>query len=85
MVDEVNEPGIDEMDSETRELSDRREFLGSLGKWSTAAIAAILLIDSPSSNEASGWSNSSGSQSWWLDKSRRLRMAQQPRGRRQLG
>jgi hypothetical protein len=53
----VNEPGIQPEDSETKERSDRRDFLRSLGKWSTAAIAAILLTESTPSNEASAWPN----------------------------
>ena len=68
MADQVNEPDTqadsDQMDSEApelSELSDRRDFLRSLGKWSTAAIAAILVIESSPSNEASGWVNRRGS------------------------
>ena len=60
MADKVNEPD-EQLDPEARELSDRRDFLRSLGKWSTAAIAAILLIESTPSGEASGWVNSRGS------------------------
>ncbi|HEX6044268.1 MAG TPA: hypothetical protein VFZ22_07250 [Pyrinomonadaceae bacterium] len=61
MDDKVNEPGIQPEDSETKERSDRRDFLRSLGKWSTAAIAAILLTESTPSNEASAWPNRRGS------------------------
>ena len=87
MEQQVNAPAIRELDSEARELSDRRDFLRSLSKWSTAAISAILLIESAPSREASpgGWARSDGA---WLNSgtnSWRLRMAQQPRGRRQLG
>ena len=46
---------------EDRELSERREFLCSLGKWSSAAIAAILLIEASPSGEAAGWVNHRGS------------------------
>ena len=41
-----NEPGIQQEDVETKELSERRDFLRSLGKWSTAAIATILVTES---------------------------------------
>ena len=49
---------------ETSEVSDRREFLRSLGKWSAAAIAAILLAESVTTKEASGWVNRRGS---WIN------------------
>lgn len=65
MTDEVNEPDTRQMDPEERELSDRRDFLRSLGKWSTAAITAILLTESSPSDEASGWANSRGS---WVNR-----------------
>lgn len=90
MDDRVNQPD-DQPDNEQllnaearelSELSDRREFLRGLGKWSTAAIAAIVVIESSPSSQPSGWVNRRGS---WVDKSSRLEMAQQPRGRRQLG
>lgn len=55
MDNEANEPEMDD-----REVSDRREFLRSLGKWSTAAIAAILLSESMPSSEAAGWVNRRG-------------------------
>ena len=61
MADEANEPDNEQLDPEARELSDRRDFLRSLGKWSTAAIAAILLTESSPSSEASGWVNRRGS------------------------
>jgi hypothetical protein len=61
MDDKVNESDIQSEDSETKERSDRRDFLRSLGKWSTAAIAAILLTESTPSNEASAWPNRRGS------------------------
>lgn len=61
MDDRVNEPETQQEDPEARKLSDRRDFLRSLGKWSTAAIAAILLTESDSSNEASAWVNRRGS------------------------
>src|SRR5262245_42536858 len=64
MADELNEPENRQLDPEARELSDRRDFLRSLGKWSTAAIAAILLTESSPSNEASGWVNRRGS---WIN------------------
>jgi hypothetical protein len=67
---------------ELSELSDRREFLRGLGKWSTAAIAAIVVVESSPSSRPSGWVNRRES---WVDKSNGLEMAQQPRGRRQLG
>ena len=63
MDDQVNGPEIQPEDPETRELSDRRNFLRSFGKWSTAAIAAILLSESTPSTQASGWPNRRGS-SW---------------------
>jgi len=54
MADRVNEPetqpDIEHLDPEAVEISDRREFLRSLGKWSTAAIAAIVLTESSQSN-----------------------------------
>jgi hypothetical protein len=82
----VNEPEVqpdnEQLDPAAREVSDRREFLLSLGKWSTAAIAAIVVVDSSPSSQATSWVNRRGS---WADTSSRLEMAQQPRGRRQLG
>ena len=90
MEDWVNQPNDQshndqQQNAEARERlepsDDRREFLRSLGKWSTAAIAAIVIESSPS-NAESGWVNRRRS---WADKSSRLEMAQQPRGRRQLG
>lgn len=65
MTDEPNEPDTRPMNPEERELSDRRDFLRSLGKWSTAAIAAIVLTESSPSGEASDWANSRGS---WLNR-----------------
>jgi hypothetical protein len=65
MADEANEPENEQLDPEERELSDRRDFLRSLGKWSTAAIAAILLTESSPSGEASGLVNSRGS---WVNR-----------------
>ncbi len=58
MENDVNEP---EAEQEDPEVSDRREFLRSLGKWSTAAIAAILPSESMTSNETAGWVNRRGS------------------------
>ena len=59
MADRVNELDTqsdnEQLDPEVLELSDRRDFLRSLGKWSTAAISAILLIESSPANEAAGW------------------------------
>ena len=60
MDDKVNESEIQQEDPEIKELSDRRDFLRSLGKWSTAAIAAILLSESTSSGQGS-WVNRRGS------------------------
>ena len=60
MDDQVNEPDDKHEDPETRELSDRGDFLRSLGKWSTAAIAAVLLTEAPPLNEPSGWVNRRG-------------------------
>jgi hypothetical protein len=60
MDDQVNEPEERQIDLETKELSDRRDFLRSLGKWSTAAIAAILLTESTPSRQPSGWVNRRG-------------------------
>lgn len=60
MDDQVNEPEIQQEDPETKELSDRRDFLRSLGKWSTAAIAAILLSESTPPAQASAWMNKRG-------------------------
>ena len=60
MDDQVNEPEIQQEDPETKELSDRRDFLRNLGKWSTAAIAAILLSESTPSGQVSGWVNKRG-------------------------
>ena len=65
MDDKVNEPEIQPEDPESKELSDRRDFLRSLGKWSTAAIAAILLTESTSTNEAPGRLNHRGSWASW--------------------
>ena len=61
MDDQVNEPEIQQEDLEVKELSDRRDFLRSLGKWSTAAITAILVSESTPSARASGWANTRGS------------------------
>lgn len=47
--------------AEEPELSSRRKFLRSLGKWSAAAIAAVLLQESVPSVEASQWVNRRGS------------------------
>lgn len=41
--------------------TDRRGFLRSLGKWSAAAIAAVLLGESVAPADASGWVNRRGS------------------------
>jgi hypothetical protein len=41
--------------------TDRRGFLRRLGKWSAAAIAAVLLRESVTAVEASGWVNRRGS------------------------
>jgi hypothetical protein len=86
MEDRVNQPGDqpdnEQLNPEARELSDRREFMRSLGKWSTAAIAAIVVMESSPASQPSSWVDHRGS---WVDKSRRLEMAQQPRGRRRLG
>jgi hypothetical protein len=60
MDDQVNEPEIQEEDPETQELTDRRDFLRSLGKWSTAAIATILVTESSPSAKASAWVNRRG-------------------------
>jgi hypothetical protein len=60
MDHQVNELEERQIDPETKELSDRRDFLRSLGKWSTAAIAAILLTESSPSGQASGWVNRRG-------------------------
>ncbi|HZN08037.1 MAG TPA: hypothetical protein VFB65_14680 [Pyrinomonadaceae bacterium] len=60
MEAQVNEPDVQQEDPEIRELSDRRDFLRSLGKWSTAAIAAVLLTEAPPLNEPSGWVNRRG-------------------------
>ena len=65
MADEANEPDSRPMDTEERELSDRRDFLRSMGKWSTAAIAAILLSEPAPSHAASGRVNSRGS---WINR-----------------
>jgi len=51
----------DTTNTETPELSDRREFLRSLGKWSAAAIAAILLSETTDSGDVHGWVNRRGS------------------------
>jgi hypothetical protein len=70
MDNQVNEPAVQQDDPETKEIKEasaRRDFLRSLGKWSTAAIAAILLSESTPSGQASGWVNrrgSRGSGSW---------------------
>jgi hypothetical protein len=53
----VSEQEIQQEDPETRELSDRRDFLRSLGKWSTAAIATILVNESSTSGKQSAWVN----------------------------
>lgn len=42
-------------------MSDRREFLRSLGKWSGAAIAALLHTEFLVNDKASGWANRRGS------------------------
>jgi hypothetical protein len=67
MENKVNEPDVgangqpqEQEDAEAKELSDRRDFLRSLGKWSTAAIAAILLTESTPSSQASSWVNRRG-------------------------
>jgi len=54
----------DDADAEVSELSGRRQFLRSLGKWSAAAIAAVLLQESVTSVEASQWVNRRGS---WIN------------------
>lgn len=57
MNNQVNEPEEQQVDPETKELSDRRDFLRSLGKWSTAAIAAILVSQASPPDKASAWVN----------------------------
>ena len=62
MTDETNERDQQAADDpEARELSDRREFLRGLGKWSSAAIAAILLTEASSSDQVAGSLNGRGS------------------------
>jgi hypothetical protein len=65
MAHRVNEPANgqdnEQLDPNARELSERRKFLCSLGKWSTAAIAAILLTESPTSAQAPACVNRPGS------------------------
>ncbi|HEU4770216.1 MAG TPA: hypothetical protein VFS77_22810 [Pyrinomonadaceae bacterium] len=62
MENYANEPEIyQDQQQEDREVSGRREFLRSLGKWSTAAIAAILLSESLPVNDAAGLKNRSAS------------------------
>jgi len=61
MAEDSAQPPDEQTHSETSELSDRREFLRSLGRWSAAAIAAILLTESAMPDEASGWVNRRGS------------------------
>jgi hypothetical protein len=61
MDDEAHES---EMQAEDPEVSDRREFLRSLGKWSAAAIAAILFSESMPANDVAGWMNRRGS---WIN------------------
>jgi hypothetical protein len=41
-------------------LSERRDFLISMGKWSTAVISTVVLGPSFSSGSASAWVNSRG-------------------------
>jgi len=53
-------PEIQDRRHEDPEVSDRREFLKSLGKWSTAAIAAIVPSESLPANDATGWVNRRG-------------------------
>ena len=48
-------------DAEPPAVSDRRDFLHGLGKWSAAAIAALLLSETTPDVKASGWVNSRGS------------------------
>ena len=60
MDDQVNESAVQQEDPEIKELSDRRDFLRSLGKWSTAAITAILLTDSTPSGQSSGLGEQTG-------------------------
>ena len=57
----ANDSDAQELDPEAREVSNRREFLSGLGKWSTAAIAAIVLSDSEESGKSSHWLNSRNS------------------------
>lgn len=69
MDNDANEPGWPREDPEGQredpEVSDRREFLRSLGKWSAAAIAAILLSESLPANGGGGWINRGGG--GWLN------------------
>lgn len=58
--EQAKEPEAQPEDPEIRELSDRRDFLRSLGKWSTAAISAMLLTDATPSSQASGWLKTRG-------------------------
>ena len=63
MENYANEPDVEQAEAqqEDPEVSDRREFLRSLGKWSTAAIAAILLSETLPANNAAAWVNRRGS------------------------
>ena len=61
MENNANEPDVRQEQHDDPEVSHRREFLSSLGKWSAAAIAAILLSESLPANNAAGWVNSRGS------------------------
>ena len=61
------------MNSEKSELSDRREFLRSLGKWSAAAITAILVVEETVSRTSAQWAsrprswvNGSGGGGGWV-------------------
>ena len=64
IADDANEPDMQQLDPEVRELSHRRDFLRRMNKWSTAAIAAILLIDSPTPGTPQRLENS---RSTWND------------------
>jgi len=78
VADDVNDRLTQEPDGDAREFSDRREFLGSLGKWSTAAIAAIVLSESPDQEATPngeawnqggrGWLNSRGGGGSWVNR-----------------
>ena len=79
IADDANDRLTQEPDGDEREFSDRREFLGSLGKWSTAAITAILLCESSPDQEATpngeewnqggrGWLNSRGGGGSWVNR-----------------